>query len=218
MIRNNPTNPSPLRLRYAMLLAAVLTVLGVVAMPTLDLIVAHAQKAYELPGELRRLVAFSEVFAHGLGVLLIILVCVAVDTRHWRIAPTLLATAYLAGLTANLCKLLVARVRPYAMDLPADDVWRTFQGWFLAGDSSLQSFPSGHSATAAGFAMGLACLYPRWIPLWASLAILACSQRSFSSSHYLSDILIGAALGIIVAATMLNPRLPLGRFLEKMRK
>ncbi|MCP9880011.1 phosphatase PAP2 family protein, partial [Cyanobium sp. A1C-AMD] len=72
-------------------------------------------------------------------------------------------------------------------------------GWVfqsLLSRSALMSFPSGHAAVAAGLAVSLCWFYPRGRSVFIALAILASFQRINSLSHFLSDICIGAAIGI----------------------
>ena len=63
------------------------------------------------------------------------------------------------------------------------------------------SFPSGHAARAAL----LAILTMAWGPLWLAAvllvwALLLSLARVSMGVHYLSDVVVGAALGIIAAA------------------
>ena len=123
---------------------------------------------------------------------------------------------------ANLGKLVVARTRPNDFDF-AGGVWSTFGGWapiLTSGDlgealdHSVQSFPSGHTATAVGLAIGLSRLYPRGKWLFSFFAVLAGMQRIQVGVHYLSDTLAGAALGCLVGAICQDPRL-LGRVFDR---
>jgi undecaprenyl-diphosphatase len=73
------------------------------------------------------------------------------------------------------------------------------------------SFPSGHAARAALLAVLAIGLGPAWLgvalAIWAPLVMLA---RVAMGVHYLSDVLAGALLGVLVglAILLLNP-LPL---------
>ena len=193
-------------------LALVFGLLAAAAMP-FDVVVARFFFDSGLPGELRRLLNWSEAFAHGLGVVLIALAVMWLDPprrKHW---PRILITAFSAGLTASVLKLTVARLRPSSY-FPAVEVWETppfstFSSWFpavklgswhYAFDSSIQSFPSGHTATAAGFACGLTAVYPRGRWLFVALALLAAMQRVSVRAHYPSDVLVGAAIGCVAGA------------------
>jgi membrane-associated phospholipid phosphatase len=61
----------------------------------------------------------------------------------------------------------------------------------------LTSFPSGHSQTAFTLATALTILYPRWgIPLFIIAGLVSIS-RIILTSHYLSDVIAGAGVGIL---------------------
>jgi membrane-associated phospholipid phosphatase len=84
-------------------------------------------------------------------------------------------------------------------------VWSTFGQWFsaLGAGSPGQSFPSAHTATAVGFAAALTWLYPQGRLLFPLLAVLVGCQRIACGAHYLSDVLVGAAAGCLVAQFIL---------------
>lgn len=58
------------------------------------------------------------------------------------------------------------------------------------------SFPSGHTASAAAFATGVALESPRWGAAVAPLAAGVAFSRVYTGAHYPSDVLAGAALGV----------------------
>lgn len=61
----------------------------------------------------------------------------------------------------------------------------------------LTSFPSGHAQTAFTLATALTILYPRWgIPLFIIAGLVSIS-RIILTSHYLSDVIAGAGVGIL---------------------
>ncbi len=62
------------------------------------------------------------------------------------------------------------------------------------------SFPSGHSASAAAFAVSVGHLVPvlRW-PLRLAAAIVALS-RVYTGVHYPGDVLVGVATGAVLGA------------------
>lgn len=72
------------------------------------------------------------------------------------------------------------------------------------------SFPSGHAARAFLIAVIASPLAPPWLALalwlWAPLVALA---RAAMGVHYLSDVVVGAALGIVVALLGLQIHQPL---------
>jgi len=126
-----------------------------------------------------------------------------VPTYSWQIAAHLAVLAYGAGLVANVLKALVGRARPLTRPLEGH-VWQTFVGWLPVMSQdwgyAVQSFPSGHTATAVGLAIGLASLYPHGRWLFASFAVLTALQRIVSGAHFVSDTFVGAAVAFFVAA------------------
>jgi undecaprenyl-diphosphatase len=151
-----------------------------------------------------------EMFGHSLGITVLLVAIYQLDpARRWAI-PRILLCAMAAGGMADVLKMLVVRTRPYECALTGN-VWSTFGQCFSAwgAGSQGQSFPSGHTATAAGFAAALIWLYPRGRLLFTLLAILVGCQRIVCGAHYLSDVLVGAAAGCFVAQFFLQvSRLP----------
>ena len=205
-----PPDPGAVRQRYvlcAIVCAALAALALLIDVPVRDSVAGA--KALDIPGDLRRILALSEVFAHGFGVLACIAVAIALDRRGWRIAPRLFAGAFGAGLLADLCKLQVARVRPKFAGGDLTSVGQTFLAvfpWRSPDDlgmpltNAVRSFPSGHTATAVGLAIVLTSLYPRGRWLFALFAMLAGMQRIESGMHYLSDTLAAAAIGFLVGS------------------
>lgn len=165
-------------------------------------------KEHKLPGEVAHLVRLAEVFGWGGGVTLIILTAATLDLRGWWIVPRLAGGSIGAGLLTDFIKLFIARTRPSATEEAANSV-ETFVATLPAFNTAglvggyghhVQSFPSAHSATAVGLAIGLSFLYPRGRWLFAAFAILAMLQRLEADAHYCSDVLAGAGVAFVVAA------------------
>jgi membrane-associated phospholipid phosphatase len=127
----------------------------------------------------------------------------------------LVAAAYAGGLVVDVIKAVVDRVRPRAADLHGTAsalatfgeqaaAWAREQAVTSASD--LNSFPSGHSATAAGLAAALSWKYPRGAWAFAALAVCGASQRVVSLAHYPSDACLGLAIGLAAAALLLGDR------------
>ncbi|MGW2231339.1 phosphatase PAP2 family protein [Streptomyces formicae] len=58
------------------------------------------------------------------------------------------------------------------------------------------SFPSGHSASAAAFATGVALESRAWGAAVAPLAAAVAASRVYTGAHFPSDVLVGGALGV----------------------
>ncbi len=201
-------------------LAAIFAVLAIVAF-AIDVPVTSMREHSRSLGDLRKLVSLAEVFAHGMGVACILLTVLVLDPGRRRRVLRIGACAFGAGLAANLGKFSVARWRPH--QLSVGNVWDSFCGWFPAlngrpagvGDASeIQSFPSGHTATAVGLAVGLTYFYPQGRWLFVFFAVLAALQRIESGAHYPSDTLAAAALACLTSGLCVDPRV-LGKWFDR---
>jgi membrane-associated phospholipid phosphatase len=221
------SEPSPHRGRLQSRLigaALALACLGGLAL-SIDLDVARWCKAGHIPKEIMRFLNFSEVVAHGIGVATLLLTAAVLDPSlggrrpRWGHLPVskdfvrMTVTAFAGGVLANVIKeTLFDRVRPRAADLTAAaSAFATFGDSLAAtitSHSDANSFPSGHAATAAGFAAALSWKYPRGRWLFVALAMAAAAQRVASSAHYPSDVLFGAAVGLVCAAIVLGASTP----------
>lgn len=211
-----PPPPLPLgRVPVLLLLLAVLAALTPLGF-YVDMSIAKWVFGQGVAGDLKNIVRLSEVFAHGSGVFLILLAAAALDPRTWRVLPRLAIGAYGAGTLANVLKIVLARRRPEKADVMNIEVWDSFLGFFAWRDAAswqeafsrdVQSFPSGHAATAAGLACALSRLYPRASWFFAAVTVLACFQRIAYQAHYLSDVLAGAAVGVLFSLLLELPRM-----------
>lgn len=220
------SRPAGLTRRRLLTVAVALACLGALAF-SVDLDVARWCKTGHIPKEIMRFLNFSEVCGHGIGVATILLAAAVLDpTLAGRRAAArlgslpfsrefvqMVAATFAGGLIANIIKLTpLDRVRPRAADLSAvASSLATFGdsvATSVASHSDINSFPSGHAATAAGLAAALSWKYPHGTWLFFLLAASATAQRVASSAHYPSDVFMGAALGLASAALILGNHRP----------
>ncbi|MFF3404753.1 bifunctional phosphatase PAP2/diacylglycerol kinase family protein [Streptomyces sp. NPDC002742] len=99
----------------------------------------------------------------------------------------------LASFTVNtLVKWSARRPRPLLEGVPAIR--------HLARQPHTTSFPSGHSASAAAFATGVALESTRYGALVAPVAAAVAFSRVYVGVHYPGDVLVGVAIGAGAAA------------------
>ncbi len=115
----------------------------------------------------------------------------------------LLVTVISSGLICDLIKYLLARARPVELFTHKIYGFHFFHNvsiypwsphittWF--------SFPSGHSTTAAAVSMGVSLLWPRYAKNAFIFAMLIALSRLMLTRHYLSDVMAGLYLGVLVA-------------------
>lgn len=94
------------------------------------------------------------------------------------------------GLTALLLKYAIGRARPVLLD---SEGYLSFQPFAMHSDFA--SLPSGHSATAAAMALSLALVFPRLRALFVTVGVLICVSRQLVGMHWMSDTLMGWAVG-----------------------
>lgn len=203
VLPHDPPQPRRASLTSQLAWPTLWGLLGVAAM-SVDVPWARLIKGGYLPDEIKEVCRLAEVFGHGVGAAAILLAVWVLAPQRRPALPRVISATYLGGITANLLKLMVSRYRPFRANMQSS-VFDTFQQWFplLSAGSGGQSFPSGHSATAAGLAVGLTWMFPRGKWFFYGCAALAAMQRMASGYHFLSDTLWGAALGCLCAKACL---------------
>lgn len=105
----------------------------------------------------------------------------------------MLASVAASGLAVDLLKVVFGRTRPKL--LFADGMYDF--GW-LGPAADYWSFPSGHAATAAALMTALWCLWPRHVLSYIALAALVAASRVVTGAHYLSDVVVGAFIAVLI--------------------
>ena len=106
----------------------------------------------------------------------------------------LLMSMIVASAVLHTIKLLLGRRRP------RDHFEHGLSGVrALALDSQYDSFPSGHAVTIFCVATVAAAGAPQFAWAWYAIAAFLALTRALLTSHYLSDVFFGAALGLFVA-------------------
>ncbi len=136
----------------------------------------------------------SRTMDHGELWLLIALLVAALGPAHdWVAMLVVIVVVWLTELTVNFpIKSVFRRTRPYdAMEGVDVRVARLPLDW---------SFPSGHSATAFAGAVLLSFYLPLLAPLLFAYAALVAISRVYLGVHYPIDVVLGAVVGIALAA------------------
>lgn len=115
------------------------------------------------------------------------------DRRAQRAAFRGIGSVAVSSLIANqLGKRIVPRERPLLTNVPIARLAHRVP--------ASSSFPSGHSASAAAFAVGAATEFPQLALPLGGLAAAVAFSRIYTGVHYPSDVVAGVALGATVAA------------------
>ncbi|WP_428938976.1 phosphatase PAP2 family protein [Fontivita pretiosa] len=115
---------------------------------------------------------------------------------RWRAAGLVCASGIISGALCALMKWCVGRTRPLHGVAPftLHPFIDGLRGLFEARNLS---FPSGHATLAFATAAALATLLPNWrLAFWLGAALVAL-ERILQGSHYPSDVVAAAALGVV---------------------
>lgn len=122
----------------------------------------------------------------------------------------------LAGMTALTATMVASRVGKvlFRFERPSYDPQRKvmFSDRILAADA----MPSGHTMAAFATASVLAREYPRYAPAFYGLATWVAFARVQQSTHWMSDTIVGAGMGILFgfASVELTRAVNLGPFAD----
>jgi membrane-associated phospholipid phosphatase len=121
-------------------------------------------------------------------------------------SDTALLGAIFNGALAFLVCLAIASAILHSIKLvfgrrrPRDELEHELYGFrFLHYDWQHDSFPSGHAMTIFCVAVILSGALPALAPLWFAIAVYLSFTRALINSHFLSDVFIGAAIGILAS-------------------
>ena len=120
------------------------------------------------------------------------------NVRWQRLLLSAMIASTLAGMAVNASRLTTGRTRPRA---------EAAQGWYgphhdgrwLIGKADFNSFPSGHTATAVGFAGVLLFGAPAWGSIAVAIAGLIAYSRLLLGAHHPSDVVAATIVALAVA-------------------
>jgi len=121
--------------------------------------------------------------------------------RKWmRILVAAMLASTLAGIVANSLRLTTGRTRPRESPKIEQGFYGLrHNGEWLVGNPAYNSFPSGHTATAFGFAAAIAISSPAWGGLALAAAALVAWSSIAMGAHHPSDVFVSFLLAWVVA-------------------
>ncbi len=103
----------------------------------------------------------------------------------------LLQAVLFSGVLTDMIKWIAGRYRPH------EYFEHHLYGFdFFQIKGAYTSFPSGHTTTAFAVATLLAYLFPKFQWMWWSFAFLIGLSRIVLTQHFVSDVIVGAYIGI----------------------
>jgi membrane-associated phospholipid phosphatase len=124
-------------------------------------------------------------------------------SRRWqKIFLCAMLASTLAGAIVNTVRLTTGRTRPRV----AEQHWYGLyhEGHWTVGKSELNSFPSGHTATAVAFATVILMTTPFWGGIAMVLALSIAGSRLLLGAHHPSDLLAALLVAIVAAQLLKN--------------
>jgi membrane-associated phospholipid phosphatase len=109
----------------------------------------------------------------------------------------ILGCGVIAGFVAAELKIIFGRPPPDA--LLSEGIYGFH---FFNGGIGFDSFPSSHAAMAAGIASALSIIWPSHRHLFIGLAVIVAASRFITGAHFLSDALLGFAVGLGTAVLL----------------
>jgi lipid A 4'-phosphatase len=118
--------------------------------------------------------------------------------KAWSMLPLFVFVSIsFTGIFVKIMKISFGRMRPLH-HYRHDDYGFS---WFEF-DASLQSFPSGHAVTLATLMAALCFIMPRYRAAFVALGAVVILARALETAHYLSDILVGSYIAMVMTAWM----------------
>lgn len=111
------------------------------------------------------------------------------EQRSWYLA----AVMFLITVFGFVLKVILSRARP--------ELWFTesyFGFYWLKLNSNFWSFPSGHTMTMVGLAAGVGSVFAKYFYPMLILALMIILTRVVLYFHYLSDVMAGVYLAILI--------------------
>ncbi|GAA0530988.1 hypothetical protein FHS83_002624 [Rhizomicrobium palustre] len=104
----------------------------------------------------------------------------------------------LGTIIIHTCKFFLGRRRP------RDELEMGLYGFIPFGFKlKHNSFPSGHALTIFCVAVVATALFPQGAVVWFALAFWLAITRALLTAHFLSDVFVGAGIGLLCARTVL---------------
>ncbi len=130
-----------------------------------------------------------------------LVICIALGLLHprrWIGALSLFACGAAGGLAYSILKWFIGRHRPKLQIAPFS--FHPFAGGIFGlfhAEKGL-SFPSGDATLAFATAACLSLLLPRASVFFYLAALIVAAERVLENAHYLSDVIAGAGIGILI--------------------
>jgi len=189
----------------------------------LDGFLATIGRSLPVGGDLRRELLVLQQYGAIASLVIVGAIMWLQDPQRRRNLADLIAAVIVGAISVTFIKAIVGRPRPRdhmreiydhtdflgpfgAAPLQDSGVRHAWELW-APRVSDIQSFPSSHTLYAVILSVFLLKLYPRLRPLLIAFPILVGFARVFFGSHYPTDVIAGACLGLIIGRLVVTSSL-----------
>jgi membrane-associated phospholipid phosphatase len=178
----------------AWILPIAISIAAIFSYNFVDSLTQKTTARFGFRGDVKALFELIGFFGHGFFCVFVAASIWFLDRKNRKAIGLLVAAVLLAGGASDILKSQIVRARPAVVaGVPDKSTESVF------GKKQMQSFPSGHTTTAFAMAASLAMIYPHGRIYFFTLAVLVAFQRVLTQAHYPSDVLVGAAFGMLGA-------------------
>lgn len=201
----------PIRVQWA--LPVTLAAIGFLVLFPWDMEISRAARSIRLGGDVRREFETWQQYGQGVSMVFVAVVIALLDSARRRRLLDLAAAAVVVALAVNFLKMFIGRPRPkfddatmflwptgmYPIEHNGENILAHAYDLGKPISSDLWSMPSSHTAYAVVLSIFLAALYPklRWL-VWGMVVFVGVA-RVVTGGHWPTDVVIGAAVGYILA-------------------
>jgi undecaprenyl-diphosphatase len=198
------------KLKHAIILTIVILGAWVLALMFLDVSVSQWIAKQKIPRLIDDGVNLFNSYNTPIGLgLLGVTAAISAGANRWRLIGHLVLGLLISGGLVWVGKLLVKRQRPKVFE---GSTWvETFQGYLPnMKEFKFQSLPSGDAAVAFAVTFILVKYFPQHRYVLYVLAVGCALSRVILRYHYVSDVILGAAIGYLSAKIVLYLSSPSG--------
>jgi membrane-associated phospholipid phosphatase len=189
----------------------------------LDGVLSALGRGLPIGGDLRRELLVLQQYGAIASLLIVAAIIWLQDPQRRRNLADLGAAVIVGAISVTVIKAIVGRPRPRdhmreiydhtdvlgpfgAAPLQDSGVRHAWELW-APRVSDIQSFPSSHTLYAVILSVFLLSLYPRLRPLLIAFPIIVGCARVIFGSHYPTDVIAGACLGLIIGRIVVRTTL-----------
>jgi membrane-associated phospholipid phosphatase len=144
-----------------------------------------------VPKMLQSLLDAAKYYGQGFGVIFVFLLIFVMDPKRRRQAVQIVIAMLLVVVVTFAMKSVAGRARPHHF-LTTGETWAFLRG---AQSAAFASMPSAHAAGAFALTAVLVHCYPKVRRILIAAAFLCAISRITDLQHYLSDVILGSAVG-----------------------